>query len=101
MPNSQFLDLPVYDFNGIAHDNSIQEITVLQNGIFGWIRFRSIIMSTKDIGNGNFKMLGKFMVAFITTGYGHNGASSIPGKHIFGDPDRNFTAIKGIDSICT
>src|SRR5206468_146248 len=42
---------------------------------------------------------GKFMIAFVTAGYAHDGPCAVAREYVFGDPDRNPALIEGVEGI--
>jgi hypothetical protein len=60
-----------------------------------------VVMRPDNVGDGNIKVFGKFMIAFIATRHGHDSTRSITGQYILTDPHRNLSSIKWIDGIST
>ena len=45
------------------------------------------------------EVLGKYVVALVTAGYGHYGAGAVPGQHVVRQPDLHGLVVHRVQAI--
>ena len=91
---------PIQDHrHSVAHDQPVEEITLVKDGILGGIGLHPVIMTSDDISDRQTEMQGETMVPLIPAGDSHDRARAIAGEDVFADPDRDGPACEGMQAM--
>ena len=87
--------------NGLAHGKAVEKAAVAHDALFGVHAFLAHIGPFDDGDNGEAEFLGKGIVSAVVGGNGHDGARSVTGQHILGNPYRHLLPGHGVDAVST
>ena len=85
--------------NSLLDCHSVQETGVAHDAVLGVETFLRDVASLDERNNRQVKSLGKGIVAAVVRRNSHDGAGTVAGEHVFGNPDGNLLLGQRVEGV--